>query len=255
MTHRSIHRCVMKAGLSTCLRWAVLLATAAMAAGCGNKNDAVTQAEKKDVAAGLHAPSIEETKAIAEEGFVYGLAPVMYYQIMYEYAVDPNSGQYKAPFNQIKNEARVYTYEDTAVITPNSDTPYSFAFLDLRVEPIVLSVPAVQKARYISVMLCDGNTFNFGYIGSRATGNEAGTYMVVGPGLERRNTARHEAGVPIQHAIRAGRLPHPAFPSGRYAQRRSRCRRAIRCSRFLPTCISPHPRRPRRSISPKSIRK
>src|SRR5436305_9643493 len=122
-----------------------------------------------------------ETKAIAEEGFIYGLPIVMNYAVMYEYAVDQNSGQYKAPFNQIKNEARVYTYKDTAVITPNSDTPYSIAWLDLRAEPIVLSVPVVDKSRYYSVMLCDGNTFNYGYIGNRATGSEAGDYMVVGP--------------------------------------------------------------------------
>jgi hypothetical protein len=80
-----------------------------------------------------------------------------------------------------KNEARVYTYRDTAIITPNSDTPYSILWLDLRAEPIVLSVPAVEKERYYSVMLCDGNTFNYGYIGSRATGNEPGDYLVVGP--------------------------------------------------------------------------
>src|SRR5881396_1730803 len=122
-----------------------------------------------------------ETKAIAEEGFIYGLPIVMNYAVMYEYAVDKNSGQYKAPFNQINNEARVFTYKDTSVITPNSDTPYSILWTDLRAEPIVLSVPAVEKSRYYSVMLCDGNTYNYGYIGSRATGNEAGDYMVAGP--------------------------------------------------------------------------
>jgi hypothetical protein len=123
----------------------------------------------------------EETKAIAEEGFIYGLPIVMNYAVMYEYSVDKNSGQYKAPFNQINNEARVFTYKDTSVITPNSDTPYSILWTDLRAEPIVLSVPAVEKSRYYSVMLCDGNTYNYGYIGSRATGNEAGDYMVAGP--------------------------------------------------------------------------
>jgi hypothetical protein len=123
-----------------------------------------------------------EAKAIAEEGFIYGLPIVMNYAVMYEYSVDKNSGQYKAPFNQIKNEARVFTYEDTAIVTPNSDTPYSLLWLDLRAEPYVLSVPAVPKERYYSVMLCDGNTFNYGYIGQRATGPEAGDYLVVGPG-------------------------------------------------------------------------
>jgi hypothetical protein len=122
-----------------------------------------------------------ETKTIAEEGFIYGLPIVMNYAVMYEYAVDRDSGQFKAPFNQINNEARVFTYKDTAIITPNSDTPYSILWLDLRAEPIVLSVPAVEKERYYSVMLCDGNTFNYGYIGSRATGSDAGDYMVVGP--------------------------------------------------------------------------
>ena len=75
----------------------------------------------------------------------------------------------------------MFTYKDTAVVTPNSDTPYSLVWMDLRAEPIVLSVPAVEKRRYYSVMLCDGNTFNYGYIGSRATGSEAGDYLVVGP--------------------------------------------------------------------------
>jgi len=105
----------------------------------------------------------------------------MNYGVMYEYAVDRNSGQFKAPFNQIKNVPNVFTYKDTAIVTPNSDTPYSFLWMDLRAEPMVLSVPAADKRRYYSVMLCDGNTYNYGYIGSRATGNKAGDYMVVGP--------------------------------------------------------------------------
>ena len=126
-------------------------------------------------------PKDSELKQIAEESVIYGLPIVMNYAVMYSYAVDRDSGQFKAPFNQIKNEPRVYTDKDTTIISPNSDTPYSIAWLDLRVEPIILSVPAVEDKRYYSVQLLDGNTFNFGYIGSRATGNEPGNYMIVGP--------------------------------------------------------------------------
>jgi hypothetical protein len=75
----------------------------------------------------------------------------------------------------------VFTYKDTAVVTANSDTPYSFLWMDLRAEPLVLSLPAVSKDRYFSVMLADAHTYNYGYMGSRATGNKAGKYMVVGP--------------------------------------------------------------------------
>jgi hypothetical protein len=53
--------------------------------------------------------------------------------------------------------------------------------MDLRAEPIILSVPAVAQPRYYSVMLCDFNTYNYGYIGSRTTGNDAGNYIVTGP--------------------------------------------------------------------------
>ena len=126
-------------------------------------------------------PGFFKAKDIAEAGFIYGLPIVMNYGVMYEYAVDRNSGQFKAPFNQIKNEPNVFTYKDTAIVTPNSDTPYSFVWMDLRAEPVILSVPAIDPKRYYSVMLCDGNTYNYGYIGTRATGSEAGDYMVVGP--------------------------------------------------------------------------
>jgi len=116
--------------------------------GCEKKGDAISGAEQADKKAGIAAPGIEETKAIAEEGFIYGLPLVMNYAVMYEFAVDSKSSQFKAPFNEINNQHRVATYEDTAVITPNSDTPYSMCWLDLRAEPMVISVPAVEKERY-----------------------------------------------------------------------------------------------------------
>jgi hypothetical protein len=49
-------------------------------------------------------PGFFKAKDVAEAGFIYGLPIVMNYGVMYEYAVDRNSGQFKATFNQIKNE-------------------------------------------------------------------------------------------------------------------------------------------------------
>ena len=136
--------------------------------------------------AGNHAQQQLKPKR-SQRGLVYGLPIVMNYAVMYEGFIDKTSSQYKTTFNQIYNEARVFTYQDTAVVTPNSDTPYSFLWADLRAEPLVISVPAVEKGRYFSVQFCDGNTFNYGYIGSRATGNDAA--IICWPG--RTGTAAH----------------------------------------------------------------
>jgi len=103
------------------------------------------------------------------------------YKAMYGFAIDRPGSQFKAPFNQIYNLQRTTTPADTAVTTPNADTPYSMLELDLRAEPIVFCVPEVEKTRYYSVQIVDMYTFNFGYVGSRSTGNDAGCYMVSGP--------------------------------------------------------------------------
>ncbi len=129
----------------------------------------------------VRAVSAAEARAIAKEAYVYGFPMVDSYRIQYSYAIDRSSPEFKAPWNEIASSARVYTPEDKAVQTPNSDTPYSFLSLDLRTEPIVLTVPPIEKTRYFSVQLIDAYTFNFAYLGSRATGNAGGSYLIAGP--------------------------------------------------------------------------
>lgn len=157
------------------------LALAVAIAGCATKNDPVAQAAKADAAGGIAAPGVLETRKIAQEAYIYGFPMIAAYKAMYEFNIDKSSSQYKAPFNQIANESRVFTYKDTAIVTPNSDTPYSLVQFDLRAEPMVICVPAVDPKRYYSVQLADLNSYNIGYIGSRATGSDAGCYMISGP--------------------------------------------------------------------------
>jgi hypothetical protein len=122
-----------------------------------------------------------EARAIAKEAYIYGFPMVDNYRIQYDYFVNDKGSQYKATWNQLVNTPRVYTPADTAIQTPNSDTPYSFVGMDLRVEPMVLTVPVIQKDRYFSIQLIDAYTFNFAYIGSRATGNNGGVFLIAGP--------------------------------------------------------------------------
>src|SRR5205814_399246 len=122
-----------------------------------------------------------EARTIAKEAYIYGFPLVDSYRIQYTYFVDRESPEFNAPWNQIVNTPRVYTPADTAIQTPNSDTPYSFVGMDLRAEPMVLTMPVIEKKRYYSVQLIDAYTFNFAYIGSRATGNDGGSFLIAGP--------------------------------------------------------------------------
>ena len=100
---------------------------------------------------------------------------------MYNQTQNTAFGGYVGGFNQFRHYARSSTPADTDIVTPNNDTPYSWAWLDLRAEPMVLSLPAVAAPRYYVNQWFDLYTHNFAYTGVRATGREAGTYLFVGP--------------------------------------------------------------------------
>jgi hypothetical protein len=122
-----------------------------------------------------------ELREIVKDAYIYGFPMVDSYRIQYSYFIDRNDPEYKGAWNQPHSVARVYTPQDKAIQTPNSDTPYSFLGADLRAEPLVISVPAISKDRYYSLQFIDMFTHNFAYVGSRATGNESGHYLLAGP--------------------------------------------------------------------------
>ncbi|RIW15067.1 DUF1254 domain-containing protein [Algoriphagus lacus] len=119
-----------------------------------------------------------EAREIAKKAFIYGFPLVMNYKALYANAIDKNSGDYKGDFNEKSCEARLFSPEDKAIVTPNSDTPYCMFWSDIRNEPLVLSVPEVDPDRYYSFQLVDLYTHNFFYIGSLTTGNKAGNYLI-----------------------------------------------------------------------------
>src|ERR1700727_283241 len=122
-----------------------------------------------------------EARIIAKEAYIYGEPIVDNYRVQYAYFVNKKSPEYKAPWNHIWNSARLFSPADKAIQTANSDTLYSMVGADLRAEPIVLTVPAMEKDRYFSVQLIDYYTQNFDYIGTRTTGNGGGTVLLAGP--------------------------------------------------------------------------
>jgi hypothetical protein len=124
----------------------------------------------------------DQARAIAEKAYVFGFPMVDSYRIQYSYFADAGNPEFKAPWNHIRNTSRVFTAGDKDVRAPISDTQNSFAGLDLRAEPVVITVPPIEKQRYFSIQLVDAYTFNFAYIGSRTTGNGGGSFLIAGPG-------------------------------------------------------------------------
>lgn len=160
-------------------RIAVALTAALILSGCGTTGSEEPTAAEPSPGAAAVTP--EQARAIAKEAYIYGFPLVDSYRIRYAYFVDKQSPEYKGGFNEVHNEARLYTPADTAVQTPNADTPYSMLGLDLRAEPLVLTVPPVEQDRYYSLQFIDGYTYNVAYVGSRTTGNGGGRYLVAGP--------------------------------------------------------------------------
>ena len=122
-----------------------------------------------------------EARAIAKEAYIYAFPMVEGYKTLYAQAVDKTGPNYKAPFNGIGNTAQAFTPKDTAIVTPNSDTPYSFVWMDLRAEPIVLTLPEIDPKRFYHVQLIDLYTHNFAYLGKRTTGSKGGSFLIAGP--------------------------------------------------------------------------
>lgn len=124
----------------------------------------------------------EEVRAIAKEAYIYAFAMLENYNTLYKQVASPTAPEYVGGFGKFRHYSQLYTPDNHDVVTPNNDTPYSWAWLDLRAEPWVVTVPKVPEGRYYVQQWVDLFTYNFAYIGSRATGNDAASYLIAGPG-------------------------------------------------------------------------
>ena len=119
--------------------------------------------------------------ALARDAYIYAYPMVENYLSIYQFALDPDGSQYKGAPNEVHSVARVFTPEDRGVVTPNSDTPYSFLVMDLRAEPLVVTLPPIEADRYYSLQLVDLYSHNVDYVGTRRDGNDGGRFLIAGP--------------------------------------------------------------------------
>ena len=118
--------------------------------------------------------NFDEAKEIAKQAYIFAYPMLEDFKTMIIQAVDP--GLFSMFYH--KRSLRGPDYRE--VVRPNNDSIYSRLWLDLRSEPVVVSVPAVED-RYYSFEMIDMYTHNFAYVGTRTTGTGARTFVISGP--------------------------------------------------------------------------
>lgn len=123
----------------------------------------------------------DETAALAAEAYVYGYPLVLMDFSRQVMTATAKPDRERAPANQFNVSEQFPDPSFTNVVSPNADTLYSIAWLDLAKGPIVLNLPDVGDRFYLMQML-DAWTNVFASPGTRTTGNRKGSYAITGPG-------------------------------------------------------------------------
>ena len=153
----------------------------------------------------------EEARAIAKEKLhVWGYALVDDHRVRSPLLHRPHESRVQSAVEQIGHNTRLYTPADTTIQTINSDTLYSFIGVDVRDEPIVITVSQVEEARYYGISIFD----LWGHcemLGTRTTGNGAASFLIAGPGWKGETPPRDQEGHSHGDHPGIGRVSNPAL--------------------------------------------
>lgn len=141
---------------------------------------ALSGASAQEGPAGLTS---DQTYSLAKAAYLYAY-PLVSMEVTKRQAInvaDASTVSLRAPVNQFAHARAYPTAQEKDVVRYNFDTLYSMAWLDLASEPVILSVPDTQDRYYLLPML-DMWSDVFAVVGTRTTGNKAGTYALVAPG-------------------------------------------------------------------------
>jgi hypothetical protein len=132
---------------------------------------------------GEAADTLKEAEAPtpAAEAYIYGY-PLVLMDVTRQVLTNvASAAKGRAPMNRFGHLEAFPTPEHRDVVSPNADTLYSVAWLDLSREPLVLQVPDTA-GRYYLMPLMDAWTNVFASPGKRTTGTREGNFAILGPG-------------------------------------------------------------------------
>ena len=121
-----------------------------------------------------------EARKIAKEAYIFNYPLVMYYRTMYLQAIDTKSKSYSGGFGKWLHLG-TSTPKDTDIVAPNNDSPYSWAWVDLRAEPWVVTIPKIEKNRFYTSQWDDLWGFVLDNAGSIEDGNDGVSVLLASP--------------------------------------------------------------------------
>jgi hypothetical protein len=124
----------------------------------------------------------QAAQTLGTEAYEYGI-PLMEFvrQARQQTSVTVPNSLSDAPLNQLGSARHLATAKNQVIVQPNNDTLYTMGHLDLSRTALILHVPKVPNHRYYSFEFLDPYTNVFHYIGTRTTGDGAGTVLITGP--------------------------------------------------------------------------
>lgn len=120
-------------------------------------------------------------KSASIEAATYCAPIVAMYNLRYSIALAPTAKAKPGEIWRFAEIASPAVVRQTQYVTPNVNVLYGYGFIDLRREPVILSVPD-SHGRYYVVQMVDMWTNSFAYAGGTATGYGGGRYALVGAG-------------------------------------------------------------------------
>jgi hypothetical protein len=129
-----------------------------------------------------------DARAIAKDAYIFAYPLVLYYRTMYRQAIDTKSPSYTGGFGRWAHR-KPATPAAKDIATPDVDTPYSWAWVDLRAEPWVLTRPPSGGNRYFGSQWDDFWGFVLDCPGSILDGDDGGNYLLAPPGWKGRMPA------------------------------------------------------------------
>ena len=122
----------------------------------------------------------KEARKIANEAYIFNYPLVMYYRTMYMQAIDTKSTSYSGGFGKWLNLG-TSSPKDTDIVAPNNDSPYSYAWVDLRAEPWVLTIPKIEKKRFYTSQWDDLWGFVLDNVWAEEDGNDGVNVLLASP--------------------------------------------------------------------------